>query len=759
MKRLVLFLTFFAVLQALPLDSQSGQSGAEKPGSQPVIRTSSREVVLDLVVRDKHQHPVKDLRPEEIEVYEDGVRQSVRAFRHVQGAEQLQSERSQAAARPATQAITTQTTSAVTAQAASADNDGKAPSALNSLRQLNFVSVVFADIAPLNMEFARRAVLEFLKSDTLPNTYVTVYTLNLKIGLIQPYTKDKDLLAKAVDTAAKTLDTRSGLGSAASVTSANLAAIQAWASTVLAQPGAGSQTAQAVDNVLNNPIPSITIDPLWIANSATQDVSVTLGNALLTQADMVKGLRFVSSEVNGMDAMDSLRDVVRSEEKLPGRKVVLYLADGLTFPVNRRDAVDDLISSANRAGVSFYTVDTRGLNVDDPMVEALAEQKRVGAESLAQASDPHNGHFEADDMQLTAVASKQLSMRELAESTGGFAVTNTNEIALPMQRMMEDIREHYELAYSPTSTVYDGHFRKIEVRINRPKISVQTRKGYYAVPDLNGDPLRPYELLALKAMNASPAEPVFPYQFAAVKFRPEPQAVDYQITFEVPLAALKPVSDPKTGKSHYQAALVAFIHDANGEVVRKVSREVAREAETASLSQFSRDRILYAEPVDLAPGHYVLDAAVTDETTGKTSVKRTSLFVTPEKDLSLSSLELIRRFEPLNGPRNPLSPFELESGRITPTLSDSVSAANPLSLYFVIYPGKPGEAAAPNVTVELLRDGKPIARKPLSLNSPDLDGSIPMVVQLSPGPGQCDVLVTAKQGTAIAQSTLSLKIE
>jgi len=58
-----------------------------------------------------------------------------------------------------------------------------------------------------------------------------------------------------------------------------------------------------------------------------------------------------------------------------------------------------------------------------------------------------------------------------------------------------------------------------------------------------------------------------------------------------------------------------------------------------------------------------------------------------------------------------------------------------------------------------MRDGREIARKPLSLSQPGPDGSIPMFVQLSPGPGQCDVLVTAKQGTAVAESSLSVRIE
>jgi hypothetical protein len=163
--------------------------------------------------------------------------------------------------------------------------------------------------------------------------------------------------------------------------------------------------------------------------------------------------------------------------------------------------------------------------------------------------------------------------------------------------------------------------------------------------------------------------------------------------------------------------------------------------------------------VQLQPGHYVIDTAVTDEQTGRTSSKRVSVFVDPGKNLSLSSLGLVRRFEPLNGPRNPLSPFDLENGRVTPTLADSVASGNPLNLYFVVYPTKATTAEETRLTVQLMKDGREIARQPLRLSEPGPDGSIPMFVQLSPGPGQCDVLVTAKQGTAVAKSSFSVKIE
>jgi VWFA-related protein len=741
-----------AVLICLPpLSSQTSPQTAEKAAveqERPVIHTTTREVVLDLVVRDRHHHPVTDLRPEEVEVYEDGVRQTIRAFRSVLGREQLETERTvNGGVGPV---------STPPAQSAAATPDQLHP--LNSLRQLNFVSVVFAGIAPLNLEFARHAVQEFLKSDDLPNTYVTIYRLDRSLHVVQPYTADRDALAKGVDTAAKGISGFDGRNINGTVASAANATLDATAANILANPQTGAAQQQAVQNEVLSPLSAIANDPLWAANAAAQDASVTLGNALLTQANLEKGLRFVSSLQDGMDSLDSLHALIRSEESLPGKKVVLYLADGLTFPVDRRDAVDHLISFANRVGVSFYTIDTRGLNVEDPMMEALASQKRVAAESSAQVADPQHGHLQDDDTELTAVASRQLSMRELAESTGGFAVTNTNEISLPMQRMMEDIHTHYELAYAPTSTLYDGHFRKIEVRITRPKVTVQTRKGYFAVPEINGEPLQPYELVALHALNAAPSPADFPYQIAAMKFRPGHDAVEYEVTFEIPLAGLKATPDAKTGKARLQTALIAIIHDSSGAVVDKVSRELAREVPAAEVAQLANDRILYAEPIDLRPGHYEMDTAVMDEQSGKTSVKRLSLFVPEANSLAVSSLGLVRRFDPTAGDHQISSPFDLESGRVTPTLSDSVAAGDPMSLYFVVYPGKsPSEEL--KVTLDLLRDGREVVRKPLNIGSPGADGSIPMVVRLSPGPGQCDVLVTAQQGAAVAQSRLSVKVE
>jgi hypothetical protein len=503
---------------------------------------------------------------------------------------------------------------------------------------------------------------------------------------------------------------------------------------------------------------AIANSPLWARNASAQDASVTLGAALEAQGLLAMATRFDSTQ--GMAAMDALRQLIRSQRRLPGRKVVLYLSDGLSFPVDRREVVDSLISLANRSGVTFYTVDTRGLSSEGPTTAGLASMEMTGAESRQRGpvTSPVSGHKEMDDVALTAVSNRQQSLQELAESTGGFAVANTNQIAEPMQRVMEDIRTHYELSYAPKSTTYDGHFRKIEVKLSRPELTVQTRKGYYALPMLNGEPLQAFEAAALDKIDARPVPTNFPYDAALMKFRANQNLVEYMVAFEVPLSGLKPAAVPKTDKFRVQASLMALVRDSSGEVVDKISREVWRDVPAQGSTQPGADHILYTQPLILPRGTYTVDAVVMDEQSGKASVRRLAVPGDSGSAL-LSSVEVVGRAEPLTGERNPLNPFEIDNARIVLELGDTVASTGAVALYFVLYPAKEGQTASPDVTLEILRDGKELARQMLHVPDARPDGSIPMVVRVSPGPGQYAMIITARQGGLLAESSRSLQIQ
>ena len=70
------------------------------------------------------------------------------------------------------------------------------------------------------------------------------------------------------------------------------------------------------------------------------------------------------------------------------------------------------------------------------------------------------------------------SLRTLAEETGGIAVINTNSFDNTFSRIVQDNSSYYVLAYYPPNPKRDGKFHNIQVRVNRPGLTVRARRGY-----------------------------------------------------------------------------------------------------------------------------------------------------------------------------------------------------------------------------------------------------------------------------------------
>jgi hypothetical protein len=69
-------------------------------------------------------------------------------------------------------------------------------------------------------------------------------------------------------------------------------------------------------------------------------------------------------------------------------------------------------------------------------------------------------------------------LRELAEQTGGIASVNTNSLTSTFERIIEANSRYYVLGYYPPTHPRDGRFHRIEVRVKRPGLKVQARRGY-----------------------------------------------------------------------------------------------------------------------------------------------------------------------------------------------------------------------------------------------------------------------------------------
>jgi hypothetical protein len=120
----------------------------------------------------------------------------------------------------------------------------------------------------------------------------------------------------------------------------------------------------------------------------------------------------------------------------------------------------DIFGEANRANVSFYPIDPRGLpGFDSP----------IGPERPPT--------LEQDHANLMA---RQESLHTLAINTDGIALLNSNDLNKQMRRVAEDLTSYYLLGYYSTNSKLDGKFRNIKVRATRPGIEVRSRRGYSA---------------------------------------------------------------------------------------------------------------------------------------------------------------------------------------------------------------------------------------------------------------------------------------
>jgi hypothetical protein len=74
----------------------------------------------------------------------------------------------------------------------------------------------------------------------------------------------------------------------------------------------------------------------------------------------------------------------------------------------------------------------------------------------------------------------QASLETLAENTGGFAAVNTNSFVDAFDRIVEANSHYYLLGYAAPNHPRNGQFHRIEVKVNRPGVTVVARRGYPA---------------------------------------------------------------------------------------------------------------------------------------------------------------------------------------------------------------------------------------------------------------------------------------
>ncbi len=176
--------------------------------------------------------------------------------------------------------------------------------------------------------------------------------------------------------------------------------------------------------------------------------------------------------------LDTLRGVAEWLSAVRGRrKAILFVSEGISYDFtdifgNRSasivlDAMRDTIAAAARANVVFYGIDPRGLTMLGD------EEIMIGASPLSEEPGLSITGGLRDEVRFA-----QRSLQMVSAETGGFAVVNNNEFDGAFERIVRENSSYYVLAYDPPDHKPDGKFHKIEVRVKRPGLKVEHRRGY-----------------------------------------------------------------------------------------------------------------------------------------------------------------------------------------------------------------------------------------------------------------------------------------
>ena len=118
----------------------------------------------------------------------------------------------------------------------------------------------------------------------------------------------------------------------------------------------------------------------------------------------------------------------------------------------------DLTDTANRSNVTFYPVYAMGLTPFD---------SDIGPDRPPSLQEDRANKNTRQD-----------GLKYLAENTDGTWIMNTNDIDAPLKRITDDLSSYYLLGYYSSNTKLDGKFRDITVRVKRPGTRVRARRGY-----------------------------------------------------------------------------------------------------------------------------------------------------------------------------------------------------------------------------------------------------------------------------------------
>ncbi len=559
-----------AKLASNAADSRSAQSppGAEINPSNPVFRTTTRLVQVDVVVTDKQGKPIPGLKESDFSVSQDGKPQKIHVFEPHTGT-----------ALAAQQPAATSTPKLPPNTYSNHPNDATADS----------WTIVLFDILntpPTDQAYARKQLLALL--GTIPKgNPVALYLLTNRLIMVQGFTDEPEKLLKAAES------------------------LQPGRSHVLTTEAERQHDEGQITNATSELTSSA---PAGTTND--NDLIQQINSGRQQQLRDVESFQIADRANFTLAAMETLS---RAVSGYPGRKNLIWLSAG--FPVqiladptnssqpwrnskNFQSALATAGALLAKSRIAVYPTDVRGLQSRGVDISDSATD--AGEWTKAQNSQNYGNLL---GQQTAAYADDRKTMKDVADQTGGEAFMGTNDLKRAMQRSLDDGSTYYTLAYTPDKIDPETAFHRIEVKVDQPNTKLAYRRGYYSTGQKA--PAAEVGAAALRGALQPGMPPSTMVFFTATVVPPDAKDKDVRIVYIVNPNSVT-FADVADQKKHVVLDCMAIAYDKEGREVAHASDTLDGAIKQAAYESVMAHGVPAQQIISLKPGTYNLRLGVMD---------------------------------------------------------------------------------------------------------------------------------------------------
>ena len=171
------------------------------------------------------------------------------------------------------------------------------------------------------------------------------------------------------------------------------------------------------------------------------------------------------------------------------RRVLVLVSDGVD--VQSHHSLDEAISMAHLAETAIYTIANVAYGFSNDGDKILEELSRdTGGRAFFPLKESPGGDMLTGYLSHGNVGDTSQN-KGLGAETGIYSAERLMHLADSLDAIGNELNEQYSLGYTPSHPVLDGTYRNIRVEVRRPNVSLRSKPGYFASPEILQPPAPP----------------------------------------------------------------------------------------------------------------------------------------------------------------------------------------------------------------------------------------------------------------------------